>query len=444
MSPWQSPGQQPGGWAPGQQQAPGYSQQAPGYGYGYGQQAPGYGQQGYGQQGYGQQGYGQQGYGQQGDPTNQYGWAGGAPPAYGTPGAAGAQPGGAGGGTWFRRWRLRIAAIAVVVVLVVVAAVIVVPKVTSALTLAGSFRALGNSNSMQATLQIDNTAAQLRAAGAPAETARILAGSRFVVGLSTPQGTIAHPNGTTNYALSYTLNGNTPLGFRLVQGNLYGRVQLDHLRALGVSQADIDQIQRPLRQLEPEVPGATALANGRWVVIPKAELQRLEKIAGGSNTPGQLTARQKQLVAQLKRQAVGAFGGHVKVDDQGSAGGQHRWLVTTNASGLARTLLRLPALQELARTEPNGGEALVEQLNKAADGISNGTTVKAEVFAKGGRVDEIRVNLAQFRGSDLKVPVYVGLHFAPAQPVAVPAGATHLDLVPLIHELQQTGALPTH
>jgi hypothetical protein len=223
--------------------------------------------------------------------------------------------------------------------------------------------------------------------------------------------TVAYDKGGSGSAddksmLAATIDGVTGTELRVVDGTLYAKAPVTDLATkFGGTAADVASIRG---EVAGEVPGLSALFDGKWVSVDSKELTGLAGAETGLPSPD---AQQEQVLKELNASANNLLEGASVVRD--SADDNHIIVTSSTAKAyaegqrLADTLLGKLG-NELPKTAPKDRPIVLDMW------VDNGKFTAAEI------------NVLQFvDGATGRVAVRIDV--ASGQPIAIPEGATKID-----------------
>jgi len=271
---------------------------------------------------------------------------------------------------------------------------------------------------------VDSTGGSLTAAQANALTTGSLVvdlHSRDGAPLSKLVGTSASGDEAEDMALR--IGADTPVEFREIGTTAYLRVQASQLLSdVGEAPAGAASFQSTLNRADAFLPGLAALGQGRWVSTDLDALRKAVPAAGAAPDPAAM---------EQFRQAFGAaFAASTHWASDGTEAGRQHFTATVDVRPLVDALI--DAEGRAAGTAVPGLAGQLSALRARIDaGIPAGTTTRVEVYATGGTVEEVDLDLKQF-SAQIPAALPVRMVFGPGAAVVAPAGATSIDLATLL------------
>lgn len=243
------------------------------------------------------------------------------------------------------------------------------------------------------------------------------------------------------FDLGLQFGSQKPLELKYIDQNLYLRADTSQLLTdLGQNPAKADGFKRTLAQINTVVPGISNLGGSSWVEVSHSSLLSVESLlkqlgaSQGSTQPS--PAQLQTAMTQLRTDALNALKAHSTFTSMGSSGGTTEYAMTVDVHSFLAAFG--PALQKDLGALPFVGTKANSSFTKLQDKVPAGQKATADLYATGGKLSEISVDLNQFAGKqkvNFAVPVKAAFTTPPA--ISAPAGATNLDLRNLPQLLQQ-------
>ncbi len=243
---------------------------------------------------------------------------------------------------------------------------------------------------------------------------------------STSSNSLATANADEDLDIRLHSDGTTPVELRTVGDTLYARAALPELlREFGEKPSVAAKAQQELNQANAELPGLSALGQGRWVsmdtksilsAVPAQELPKQKASA----------SEDKQLLAALKL----ALSDSANFTNLGDHGGRTEYQISISEKQFTTEFLgKLPTQLRQATAELG---LTTQKLNQAEAKLKS--AVVLDVWVSHDKANEIDLGFRQFSAS---VPGDVGLRvmIGSGGPVAAPTGAVKLNVAPLLKEL---------
>jgi hypothetical protein len=239
-----------------------------------------------------------------------------------------------------------------------------------------------------------------------------------------------------NNQLQLTLQegGGRLLELRFIQGAVFARADLQGLLTdFGQDPSAAAQSQSELRTADGYLPGLADLAKGKWVSVDRQQWAMLLQMSGlNGSSAGANSARATALVDHLKS----ALTDHTSYQSRGDHGGRTEYQLTVQA----RTVLREISgdLPNLAGSAGGVSGQMTQDLSRALAQAPQ--TAVVQLWVKDNTAQELDIDINQFvHQFPFAVPVRIAI--TPGSPIAVPAGATPVQLSKLGGLLGGLGAI---
>jgi hypothetical protein len=236
-----------------------------------------------------------------------------------------------------------------------------------------------------------------------------------------------------NFEMDFTAGGTDFMDMRGVAGALYVKVNMPQFAQLsGKSTTDLSaqlgqvpaDFQAPLQ----------ALMADKWIGVSASDLKGLEQMMKslgngdlGSSTP--TTAPSTQMLAGLETQLMKALTQDASVTDQG--GGKYQ--VTGKVKTIGQDVLA--AITPTLSSVPGKSKADIDKAREGLNSVPDSENVTFDVWVKGGQINELQVDLAQFLpatktgGGHLPVDAKFSQN---ANSVSAPSDVTNVDVQKLL------------
>jgi hypothetical protein len=215
-----------------------------------------------------------------------------------------------------------------------------------------------------------------------------------------------------------------PVELRYVDQTFYLRADLPTLlHDLGQSSSSAAGFQHAAQGADQYVPGLAALGQGNWVSVPASALTGL--LQGlQAQMPGAAGSSSLSTSGQIWSQLQTAFTTNTKFAKAGTSGGRTHYTAS---------LAVKPFVQDVEQSLPAslgsipGAASVGKQINSAIGKIPAGQKVVADVWVKDHKVQELDIDLNQFK-HQFNFAVPLRIQIGSGTQVLAPTGATPLNL----------------
>lgn len=299
-----------------------------------------------------------------------------------------------------------------------------------------AFQSLGSRSGIDLHISLGVTGTELQQIAAEDGSSKLtpavandIAATSVVVDLNTGNGKPLNSkqlrtDRSEQLGLAVQVGASDPIELRYVDQTFYLRADVSTLlNDLGQNSSAASGFRSALQGANAYVPGLAALGQGSWVSVPESALQGLTQ-ALPTGLPDSTGASNPAAAAQLWSQIEKAFTSNSTFVKAGTRGGRTHYTVALAVKPFVHDVeVSLPS--SLASIP--GASSFGTQFNRAVNKIPAKQKLVADVWVRGGKVQEIDVDLNQFMhkfGFAVPVRIVIGA----GTPVLAPTSATPLNL----------------